>query len=511
MNRNLPILILTIALALSAACYAGIDNQIGARGQGIGLSFSALADEPFGALFNPAGIAFSQGWQTQIQYSRPTRYGFTIEEESPYYGMVGANYRLNRIGNLAFNFNQVGSTSNPTTVTTTSAASLSYARLLMPTLSGGASIKYMFETNFSERKAVDFDLGVSYRPDANYTVSAAAENILNSKYTPDWHNTTQHMDRNYRVSGGYFIPLNNITGAVLAGWQMTQGGEAKTISTSLMNFGTEWWIGTNSNFAIGVRGGYTTGQAVLNEQKEDYSRLHAGLSLDFNVAGRDMRLDYGFRTYPFEGNDEMNADHTFALSYGFGGVPDYGKKRNNEAKQVAHHEQTKVSPLPPPPAESQTQPVAPVTIAPVTPPVEQVAPVTPQVNVPATPTGSMPAYQRPETGEYLKLSLNLDVSDISMGEDRRIIFYLRPVKIVKLTSWKLFIFKARLKDWSEEKAQAFSLHEIEGKGIPPINVIWNGVLNDGMMVPSGKYYFVLSGEDKFGQKYLSDWCKFGIN
>lgn len=507
MNRYLPILILTAALALSSVCFAGIDNQIGARGQGIGLSFSVLADEPFGALFNPAGIAFTKGWQTQLQYARPTRYGFTIREESPYYGLVGANYHFGKLGNVSFNFNQVGSTSNPTTVTTTSAAALSYARMLTPALSGGASIKYLFETNFGERKVFDMDLGIIFHPDANYAFAAVAENVLNAKYTPDWNNATQHLDRNFRLSGGYFVPLNNVSGAFLAGWQMNQAGEIRTVSTSLVNFGTEWWFGTNSNIALGVRGGYTTGQALLNERKEDYSRMHAGLSLDFNMAGRDLRIDYAFRNYPFEGNDDLNADHTFALSYGFGGVPSYGKQRKHNSEQTASQAPMKVSPLPPP-AESQKQPIVPVTVAPVTPPIEQAVPV---VTPPATPTADMPAYQRPETGEYLKLSLNLDVSDISMGEDRRIIFYMRPVKVVKLTSWKLFIFKARLKDWSEEKAQAFSLHEIEGKGIPPINVIWNGLLNDGMMVPSGKYYFVLTGEDKFGQRYLSEWCKFTIN
>jgi len=492
---------------------AGIDNQIGARGQGIGFSFSTLADEPFGALFNPAGIAFNKGWQTQLQYARPTRYGFTIEKESPYYGLVGANYHFERIGNLAFNFNQIGSTSDPTTVTTVSVAALSYARLLAPSLAAGATAKYTFETNFGERKAVDFDLGFSYRPNANYAVAAVAENLLKAKYTPDWNHSTLHLDRNFRVSGGYFVPLNNVSGAFLAGWQMNQTGETETVSSSLVNFGAEWWFGTNSNIAFGIRGGYTTGQAVLNlnGEKEDYSRMHAGLSLDFNVAGRDLRLDYGFRNYPFEGNDELNADHTFAMSYGFGGVPSYGKQHNQEKARAANKEPMKVSPLPPPPAQSQNQPVAPVTVAPVTPPTEQAVPATPEVTPPTAPSGTMPAYQRPETGEYLELSLNLDVSDISMGEDRRIIFYLRPVKVVKLTSWKLFVFKAKLKDWSEEKAQAFSLHEIEGKGIPPINVIWNGLLNDGMMVPSGKYYFVLTGEDKFGQRYLSEWCKFTIN
>jgi hypothetical protein len=388
MNRYLPILILTAAFVLSSVCYAGIDNQIGARGQGIGLSFSALADEPFGALFNPAGIAFNRGWQTQLQYARPTRYGFAIEDESPYCGLVGANYHFEKMGNVAFNFNQVGSTSNPTTVTTTSSAALSYARILTPALSGGASVKYLFETNFGERKAFDMDIGFSFRPNANYTIAAVAENVLNAKYTPDWNNTTQHLYRNFRVSGGYFVPLNNVTGAILTGWQLNQAGEIKTVSTSLVNLGTEWWLGTNSNITLGIRGGYTTGQSLLNERKEDYSRVHAGLSLNFNMAGRDLRIDYAFRNYPFEGNDELNADHAFSLSYGFGGVPSYGKQRKHEANQAASQAPIKISPLPPPPAETQNQPIAPATVEPTIPSSEE------QTTSPVTPTATMPAYQR---------------------------------------------------------------------------------------------------------------------
>jgi hypothetical protein len=508
MNRNWPIWAAIAALVFSTACFAGIDNTIGARGEGLGFSFSVLADEPFGALYNPAGTAFINGWQTQMQFVRPTRYGFSQPTESPYMGLAGVNYRFRGLGNVALDINQIGSTSSPTTITTTTAIILSYARLLRRDLAVGANTKYLLETNFGKRKVYDMDLGASYRPEANFAFAAAGENLLKAKYAPDWQGITEHLDRKMRLTAGYFVPLNNTLGTILAGWQMTQAGESKTINTSLVNVGSEWWFATNSNISLAIRGGYTIGQATLAETRADYNRFHAGFSLNFNLAGRDLRLDYGFRSYPFKGNGEMNADHSIAVSYGFGGVPGYGKKHiKSEPVQVRHEE---IKPEPPQseavpaPAESQKQPIPPPTAQ-----VEQAPPVQPPVEA---PTVKMPAYNQPAgTGEYLKLAYGLDVSDISIGDERRIVFYLRPTKVVKLTTWKLFIFKAKLKDWNEEKAQAFSLHRIEAKGIPPINVIWNGLLNDGMMVPSGKYFFIMTGADKFGRKYLSDWCKFTIN
>jgi hypothetical protein len=445
-----------------------------------------------------------------LQYARPTRYSFTTPNESPYIGLAGINYHFERQGNVALNINQVGSTSNPTTLTTSTAVDLSYSRLLRSDLAAGVGGKYIFETNFGKRKAFDFDLGMTFKPDANFTFAAVGENLLKAKYSPDWPNITEHLDRKMRVVGGYFVPLNGTVGSILAGWQMTQTGESKTISTSLMNLGTEWWFATNSKISLGIRGGYTFGKASLNESKADYNRMHAGLSLNFNMGGRDLRFDYGFRTYPFKGNGELNADHSFAVSYGFGGIPGYGKThKQSKINQVRHAEikpaPPKVQATPAPtPVESQNQPVPPATVQ-----IEQAPPAQPPV---AAQVEKMPAYQRPAAeGEYQKLAFGLDASDINMGEDRRIIFYLRPMKVVKLTSWRLLVFKAKLKDWSEDKAQSFSVHQIEGKGIPPINVIWNGQLGNGMMVPSGKYFFIITGQDKFGQKFLSDWCKFTIN
>ena len=518
MNKIRVISILVI-VAMASSCYAGIDNTVGARGEGMGFSYGAIAAEPFGALYNPANIAFVQGWQTQFQYMRPTHYGFAIPSESPYAGLAGINYYRQGLGNIALNINQIGSTSSPTTVTTTTSAVLSYARLLSPNLSAGASGRYILETNFGERKAFDLDVGLNFRPAVDFAIAASGENLVKSKLSPDWTNTPEHLNRKMRLTGAWLVPTSSLLGSFMGGWQMTQSGESETINTSLINLASEWWIGTNSNISFGVRGGYTFGKANLADEKTDYKRWHGGMSLNFNMAGRDLRFDYGLRTYPFEGNDELNADHFLSVSYGFGGVPDYGRKKEEPSVATSKIYET-AKPLPPVVAPPPAPPAAVAQLPPAKPAEVQVEPApAPAVEQPpmAPSTGTEPAVINPEqksqtpVQDYLKLDLGLDVSDINLAGDRRIIFFLRPMKVVKLTSWQFYIFKARLKTWSEEKAESFSLHKVEGKGIPPINVIWNGLLNDGMMMPSGKYFFIIAGEDKFGQRYISEWCKFTLN
>jgi hypothetical protein len=190
-------------------------------------------------------------------------------------------------------------------------------------------------------------------------------------------------------------------------------------------------------------------------------------------------------------------------------------------QEPASHQLTESTRLPSEQVEQKASPIVhgqgESAMQPVNPPAAKPAPLLAQNTEELAPIESKPipaitpVQQQPVTAaDYMKLELGLDVSDISIAGETRIVFYLRPVRVVKLTTWKLYIFKARLKDWDEQKAEAFAVHTITGKGIPPINVIWNGLLAEGRMVPSGKYYFIMAGQDKFGQRFISDWCKFAI-
>ena len=71
MCKNLKLtmaIVIIVSLYGALSAFADNDYQVGTRGEGIRFAFSALADGPYGALYNPAGLSFMNGLQTQFGY-----------------------------------------------------------------------------------------------------------------------------------------------------------------------------------------------------------------------------------------------------------------------------------------------------------------------------------------------------------------------------------------------------------------------------------------------------------
>jgi len=504
MSKGIILTVLTVILCMGIAnTQAGNDMTIGARGEGLGFSYSALADEPFGALYNPAGPGYVKGWQTQLQYYMPTSYGYSIDE-SPYGGLLGLNYFHEEFGNVAFNTHQFGSFTDQTSLATSTNINLSYSRLLNDEFSAGVGFKYIFESNQHERSAFDLDIGMNWRSKYNLSLAAVGENILKSELTPTQIYITEYLSRKFRFTGAYFIPMTNNLGSILAGWQLEQAGVTSTKNTSLFNFGTEWWIATNSNISMGVRAGYTLGKTTIYDLETDFKRWSAGFSLNFNLHGRDLRFDYAIRSFPFDTPGEsVTTDNFISFSYGWGGVPDYYSKHQEDNKyDFTNYQMTQPSPIIPvsEPAVQKSE-TEQTLLEPTGEPIQIVeAPILP----PVLPT---PA---PEPTKYEKLKLNLNYAHLNVGVGNRLIFYLKPDGFLGLSSWRLYIFSAKLKDWSETGADSYALHSIGNKGLPPLNVVWDGMLENGRMISPGKYYFIVMGTDQYGQKYKTKWKKFKV-
>jgi len=486
-----------------------------------------------------------------------------------------------------------GSFTSNTNVTTTSAFNVAYGRLFMEQFAVGTGVKYLLENNNAKRSAFDLDLGTSWRSPYRFAVAAVGENLLRSKLKSDQPGLTAHLSRKFRLAGAYFLPMTSSSGALVAGWQLEQAGETTTNNTSLFNFGTEWWVGTASSLSLGLRGGYTFGKSTLSDRVTDFQRWNTGFSVNLNMQGRDLRLDYGFRMYPYESTEALPADNFLSVTYGWGGVPDYASKQPQDekyelAQQPIHGLTTKpqtaqappqavkktevaekpTAPPPAPQASVEPKPAAkpadivqapqpeaakpahePVAVTPAQPPsapkpaekpvVSAQLPQTPAVTKPVgapvetpqvtqKPAEVKPAdkpvevaqaqpiqpVEEPPTQEaaisFTKLDLELDFSQLNLGSETRIVFYLRPKGILGLTSWKLHVFSARLKDWEGQKAESFAIHTISGIGLPPINVVWNGILDSKQLIRPGKYFFIVTGIDKYGQHYKSEWCRFKV-
>jgi hypothetical protein len=565
MKKSLGV-ILTLLLAVAPATAA--DFLTGARGGGMGFSYFILSDDPSGALYNPSALGFVRGWQTQLMYEKMTDYDYKVVEEKPYYGQFGFAYYLPNTGTFALNSIQSGSLSKLTNISTFNHLAISYGRQISGKWAVGGTVKYLAEHGFGERTAFDADLGLSFRAPVGVVAAVAAENLAGSKLSPEYRGLNESLPRRYRAGAGYLVAAEKFQAAMLVSEQMEEWGINEKQTASLTNVGTEWWFLQNNKLSFAARTGYTFGTAIMSDEKLDYSGPTAGISLNYRIGFNDLRLDYAWQAYPLETNgDSAPASHYVALTFGWGGVPSFGQ-RNTEAgtprietpraeipkAETPAIETPKVETanLETPKAEAPKVEAAMVETPKAETPkaetpkvetskVETAKAETPKIETPKTkapkaetpiafapPKEPKPAalFMKPEKteeeaplkdsdtdfkeAEFKQFNVSMEVNTVASMDFRRVVFYVRPQQVVKTISWKLYIFKAKIKAWSEAEAGRWAVATVEGKGVPPINVIWNGTDASGEFAAAGKYYYILTAEDTKGRKYATEWFNFKL-
>jgi len=479
--KKIIIAVLTVQFLFAAAYPA--DFLTGARGGGTGFSFFVLGDDPSGALYNPASLGFITGWQSQFMYNKVNNYGYLEPKEDPYYGSFGAVYYQPEWGAFSLNAVQTGSFFSETDIPTVNYFALSFGREFWPGLAMGTSVKYLDEYGFLERSAFDFDMGITYRTLENIILAASAENIARSKLTPVYSGVAERLPRRGRAGGAYIYETDKFQAAFLLASQVEEWGILEKQTTFLANFGTEWWFNRFEKFAFGIRGGYTVGQGVFNDLKSDYNSFSGGFSINYKLDANDLRLDYGIETFPFETVDGSNPlNHYFALNFGWGGVPSYQRFETEE-------EYTENPPL-------QYDYLSSLKPKAYEPPQKEENDIDPDTEF--------------DIRKYERYEVEMDVADISSMDFKRIVFYLRPQTIINTNSWKLYVFRAKIKKWSGEEIDRWALKVIEGKGLPPLNVVWDGISRDGRLLPSGNYYCILTAVDHQGRHFATRWHKFNL-
>ncbi len=482
MRRLILTLVFIQLLCFSAAA---ADFLTGARGGGMGFSYFVLADDPSGALYNPSGLGFARGWQSQLMYNKQNDYEYSGWSEKPYDGQFAIVYYKPELGGLALNTLQSGSFSDFTGVPTINYAVLSYGREFVPGWSAGASVKYLTETMFGERSAFDFDLGITYRSRTGIIAAAVAENIVRSKLSPEYFGVAEYLPRRERLGLGYSHSAQEWQAAFVLAGQLEESGISQKYTTALLNLGTEWWFIPYGRISVGTRAGYAIGKGVRYDMESDYSSLSTGISFNFKIGVNDLRLDYSLMTYPYETTDGSTPlDHFLGVTYGWGGVPEYSMYD-----------------------DEYSEPVQPE-------PFQRQHPLEPEIfNLPPGSKIKPPVIDKDTDfrgRQYQRFDIDMDVADISSMDFKRIVFYLRPQRIIKTNSWKLYVFKAKIKSWSEEEIDRWTLKVIKGSGVPPINVVWDGISRDGELLPAGKYYYILTAEDMEGQYFATKWHKFKL-
>lgn len=480
-----PILTLVVIQLLCFSVIAA-DFLTGARGGGMGFSYFVLADDPSGALYNPSGLGFARGWQYQLMYNKQNDYEYSSWPEKPYGGQLAVVYYKPELGAFALNTLQRGSFSEVTGISTVNHAVLSFGKELTPGWTVGTSIKFLNETMFGERSAVDFDLGITFRTRAGIIAAAAGENIIRSRLSPDYFGVSEYLPRRERLGLAYSHGAQEWQAVFVLAGQLEESGNSQKYTTSLLNLGTEWWFVPYGKISLGARAGYTFGKGVRYDIESDYSGLSAGISFNIRVGINDLRLDYSLMTYPYEtAEGSTPLDHYAGITYGWAGVPrtsEYNYVYSGPAPSDSHQRQN-----PPEPPEIFNPP-----------PGSKIKP-------PVIDKDTIFRGRR-----YERFDVDLDVADISSKGFKRIVFYLRPQRIIKTNSWKLYIFKAKIKKWSQEEIDRWALKVIGGSGLPPINVVWDGTSRDGRLLPVGKYFCILTAVDTEGQHFATKWHKFKL-
>lgn len=477
------ITLVSVLVVLLAFPAIAADFLTSARGGGMGFSFFMLADDPSGALYNPSSLGFTKGWQTQLTYDKQNKYQYLNWDENPYAAQFAAVYSSENMGGFGLNVLQSGSFTSQSSITTVNHVVASYGRELTRGWTTGMSLKYLNETTFGKRSAFDIDLGIIYRFRQGIVAALSAENLLRAKLSPEYYGLAEHLPRRERLGLGYLHDSDEWQVAMLMAGQLEESGISEKYSTALMNLGTEWWIWPYGQFSIGLRSGYTFGQGVEVDQKNDYSRFGAGLSFNYKIGSDNLRFDYGFNTYPYETYyGSTPVDHYVAVTFGWGGVPDYSsyeEEENWKAEPVPMQPSTEPEIYQPPPG-SELRP---------------------------------PEVDRDtdfEARQYERYNIDMDVTDISSMAFKRIIFNLRPQTLIQTTDWKLYIFKAKLENWEDSDIDRWALKMFEGKGVPPLNVVWDGKSNDGRLLPPGKYYCILTAQDSQDRNFATSWHKFKL-
>lgn len=453
----------------------------GARGGGMGFSYFLLADDPSGAVYNPAGIGFVKGWQSYLMLNFQNDYEYVFQNENPYNGRFAMAYPLRDLGTISINTHQSGSLEEYTGIPTVNHGAATFAKEFIPGWSAGASFKYLYETMFGQRSAYDFDVGIIYRSSKGLIGAVAFENILRSRLSPDYLGFQEYLPRRERFGLGYVQNSEDWKAAFTAAAQIEESGISDKYWTYLVNFGSEWWLMPENQVSFGLRGGVTFGQGLRWDIETDYSGYSAGFSINFKIGANDLRLDYGLVSYPYEiAGDYSLYDHSLAASFGWGGIPDYSFKKGDSAYND--------DPVPYRPGISAKS----------------------QIHNLADKAAGIDNDTDFKSQSFIKYDIIMDVADISAADFKRIVFYLRPQNIVMTNNWKLYVFRAKIKNWSKGEIDRWALKIVEGNGVPPLNVVWDGVASNGSLLPPGKYYYILTASDAYGNRYATKWHKFKL-
>ena len=284
MKRKVFLLIIIISLSASLGLtgenpastgLSFLKIGAGARAVGMGEAFTALVDDASGTFWNPAGLAHLQSselifthneWLQDITNEYFTL-GFGVGKN-----VFGISFMTNTVGGIE---RRVKPTAEPLGIVNAHDVmfGLSYARILRPDLSIGATAKFLYEKIYVESSSgVAVDLGLQYRTKINGLRAGLA--IQNFGFMTELKDEKVQLPQTVRLGLAYLLPFQLFQGGIVLASDWVKIIE----SSSHINLGLEY----NFKRFFAVRFGYQTGY----DEK--------GIQGGFGIVLKKYRLDYAF-------------------------------------------------------------------------------------------------------------------------------------------------------------------------------------------------------------------------
>lgn len=265
---------------------------IGARANGLGHAYSAVADDAEAVYWNPAGLMRLQKRQvtvTHTEWLQGISNDFAAFAFKGMGGAVGLSAYLNQVDGIE---RRTRPSDQPigTVEANDLALGLSYARRFSSKLNAGVTFKYLYEKiSLESANGYAFDFGFSFRPGTAPMYLALV--IQNLGSMSELLNDSVSLPSTVRLGASYLIGLGHS--------DLLLAGDLVKISDLDMraNFGTE--LKFKKHFAL--RLGYQTGNEVH------------GLSAGFGLLLKSVHLDYGYT--PF--SSDLGNTHRFSFALDF--------------------------------------------------------------------------------------------------------------------------------------------------------------------------------------------------
>lgn len=321
---------IALALVLWAGPSRAAFNDIitGARPQGMGGAFVAVADDANALYWNPAGLTQLDSAEVTFMHANEFDVSVGPALNTDFVGFVNWPMTFGTVGVSAF---QQGNSR----ILQERSLVLSYARDTSPDSSLGVNVKYLeldpsgVQVNpgdpaLETQGTFSFDLSGMYTMTKYWKLAYLARNIIGSLGTAE----REDLRKTYRLGSAYrFEELMFHADSLI--WSLDVFSREDVDDKSGVKIraasGVEYSIDERFAVRLGVNAGH----------------FAAGLGLGHPETG--IFVDYAFS------NDEPGTTHRISATYRFGGPPGEVHVVHHREKTVHHHEVSEEPPPPPPP------------------------------------------------------------------------------------------------------------------------------------------------------------------